>query len=107
MQNTAQSLSPKQHTKQGLAWIKWQIHPTLGFQMSTAVLILECSCLVAKAKENFTYKKKKKWKQNPVFVFLLHEHGIFYLDGQIHAYYKLVSSWITGFPAKYTESMLF
>lgn len=80
--------------------------------MSTAVLILECSCLVAKAKENLfqyyskTSHTKKMWKQNPVFAFLLHKHGILYLDGQMHAYYKLVSSWITGFPAKYTESML-
>lgn len=41
------------------------------------------------------------WKQNPSFVFLLHKHGILYLDEQIHAYYKLVSSWITGFSSRF------
>lgn len=79
MQNTAQSLSPKQHTKQGLAWIKWQIHPTLGFQMSTAVLILECSCLVAKAKENFTYKKKKKSENKILFLFFFYTNMAFFI----------------------------
>lgn len=81
--------------------------------MATTILILECSCLVTKAKENLfqVYSKisctKKKWKQNPIFggVFL-HKHGILYLDEQIYVYYKLVSSWITGFPAKHTQSML-
>lgn len=51
MQSTAQGLSPKQHIKQELSWIKRQIHGTLGFQKSTAILIL-VFMLVAKAKEN-------------------------------------------------------
>lgn len=70
MQNTAQSLSPKQHTKQELAWIKHQIHNRLGFQKSSAILIVQCSCLVAKGKENlfeiyskFHIKKKKVGKK--------------------------------------------
>jgi len=52
-QATAQSLSPKQHTKPELAWIKDQTHNAPGSQKSTTIWILERSCLVAKAEENF------------------------------------------------------